>query len=353
MRQSLAFASMALWLTLVQGCGGGADTGGGAVPSSTTNERAPSRVHLVGFDVSEPLLNALRSRKLSGVIVQDPFAMGELGVKTLVDHLEGKKVEASCDTGETLVTPDNLNDPKVATLLKPPKTANANDSPSGAKKKKWKLFVIPKGTTHEFWQTIHAGALKAANDLGNVEIVWQGPEKEDDRVQQIQLVQTAAASGVDGIVLAPLDSKALVKPVEEAIAKNIPVVIIDSGLESKKPISHIATNNFNGGVMAARRLGELLNGEGKIILLRYAVGSESTEQRERGFTETIAKEFPNITYLSKMEYAGATPDSAQQKSQSLISQFRGKLNGVFCPNESSTLGMLRALDAAGMLSGGP
>ena len=351
MRQGLAWGMIAFGLAVSQGCGGP-----GFHDDLTASNNAPptvaKKVHLVGFDASEPLVNALKAKKLRGVVVQDPFAMGELGVKTLVAHLEGKKVEATIDTGETLVTPDNLSDPKIASLLKPPRTANINDSPSGAKKKKWRVFVIPKGTTHEFWQTIHAGALKAADDLGNVEIVWQGPEKEDDRLQQIQLVQTAAGSKVDGIVLAPLDSRALVKPVEEAIAKGVPVVIIDSGLESKKPLSYIATNNYNGGSMAARRLGEVLKGEGKIILLRYAVGSESTEQRERGFTETIAREFPKLTYLSDQEYAGSTPDSAQQKSQSLISQFRGQVDGIFCPNESSTVGMLRALDAAGLLAGG-
>ncbi len=89
-------------------------------------------------------------------------------------------------------------------------------------------MVIPKGTSHEFWKTIHAGALKAAKELGNVEVIWQGPQKEDDRVTQIQLIQSAIAAGVDGIVLAPLDARALVEPVEAAVAKGIPVVIFDS-----------------------------------------------------------------------------------------------------------------------------
>jgi ribose transport system substrate-binding protein len=201
--------------------------------------------------------------------------------------------------------------------------------------------------------TIHAGALKAAKDLGNVEVVWQGPQKEDDRTLQIQLVQSAVAARVDGIVLAPLDARALVEPVEDAVAKGIPVLIIDSGLESKKIVSYVATDNYHGGVLAARRLGGLLGGEGKIILLRYAVGSESTEQRERGFTDTIRKDFPRITYLSDTEYAGATSDTAQQKSQSLVTRYRGQVDGIFCVNESSTFGMLRALEGAGMLASRP
>ena len=160
-------------------------------------------------------------------------------------------------------------------------------------------------------------------------------------------MQNAIAAGVDGIVIAPLDSRALVEPVEAAIARGIPVLIYDSALESAKPVSYVATNNYHGGVLAAQRLGELLKGEGRVILLRYAVGSESTEQREKGFTDTLAKEFPKIVLISDTEYAGPTSDSAQQKAQSLVTRYRGQVDGIFCPNESSTFGMLRALDGAG------
>ncbi len=213
--------------------------------------------------------------------------------------------------------------------------------------------MIPKGTTFEFWMTIHAGALKAEQDLGNVEVVWQGPEKEDDRVQQIQLVQSAVAAGVDGIVLAPLDARALVQPVEMAVARGIPVVIIDSGLDSTKPISTISTDNYHGGVLAARRMGQVLGGEGKVIMLSYAVGSDSTEEREKGFKDTLAKEFPAISILSESEYAGPTADQAQEKSESLVTRYRGQFEGVFCSNETSTVGMKRALEAAGLLPAGP
>jgi ribose transport system substrate-binding protein len=307
----------------------------------------------VGFDASEPLVRAMDEGKIQGLVVQNPLRMGELAVKTLVGYLDKKPIESKISTGEALVTPENMRDLEITKLIHPPQAENASTARlSGAKSKKWRVMVIPKGTTHEFWKTIHAGVQKGAQDLGNVEVIWQGPQKEDDRVLQIQLVQSAIAAGVDGIALAPLDSRALVQPVEEAVSKGIPVVIFDSGLESDRMVSYIATNNYNGGVLAARRLGEVLKGEGEIILLRYAVGSESTEQRERGFTDTIAKEFPKIRYLSDSEYAGPTSDSSQQKSQSLVTRYRGQVDGIFCPNESSTFGMLRALDGAGMLRGG-
>ncbi len=350
MRRGIRGLFLLMTLLHFEGCGNPSPQNT-AAPSL---EAASRRVHFVGFDSSEPLNNALKTGKIEGLVVQNPLRMGELGVRTMVEILEKKKVESRVDTGEVLITPENLSDPNVVALMNPPQVENVSgESLSGGRKKTWRVIVIPKGTTHEFWKTIHAGAKKAADELGTVDLIWQGPQKEDDRLQQIQLVQNAIAARVDGIVLAPLDSKALVKPVEEAVAKGIPVVIIDSGLESSAISSMVATNNENGGALAARRLGELLKGEGKVILLRYMVGSASTEAREKGFTETLAKEFPKITYLSDSEYAGPTSDTAQQKAQTLVTRYRGQIDGIFCPNESSTLGMLRALEGAKMLTAKP
>jgi ribose transport system substrate-binding protein len=342
--------TVASWLS---GCGGASDEGDatGAKPAPSA---AKGGVIFIGFDASEALVDAMRQGKIQGLVVQNPLRMGATSVETMVKYLEKQPIELQISTGETLVTPENMNDPEIAKLIHPPQAENTSGgSLSAVKGKKWRVIVIPKGTTHEFWMTLHAGAKKAAGDLGNVEVIWQGPQKEDDRVQQIQLVQNAIAAGVDGIVLAPLDREALVESVEAAAAKGIPVLIFDSALDSKKMISYVATNNYHGGVLAAQRLGQLLKGEGRVILLRYAVGSESTEQREKGFTDTLTKEFPKIKLISDTEYAGPTSDSAQQKAQSLVTRFRGQVDAIFCPNESSAFGMLRALDGAGMLAGRP
>lgn len=325
---------------------------GDSSSNSAPGASASPLVEFVGFDASPPLVAALASGKLQGLVVQHPYQMGEASVRMMVLHLEKKPgVEREVSTGETLVTPENMTDPAIEGLLHPPKLEHATDVSLTAKRsKKWRIMVIPKGTTHEHWKTVHAGAVEAANELGNVEIVWQGAQKENDRTEQIKLVQNAVSARVDGIVLAPLDSKALVAPVESAIEAGIPVVIFDSALESSKPISYVATDNEHGGRMAGKRLAERLKGKGKIIMMRYDLGSASTEEREKGFLETI-KTFPGITILSDDQYAGATSDSAQRTAQSLVTRYRGQVDGVFCPNESSTSGMLRALEDAGMLRG--
>ncbi len=207
-----------------------------------------------------------------------------------------------------------------------------------------RIAVIPKGTTHEFWKSIHAGAARAARELG-IRIYWKGPQKEDDRAQQITVVEDFISRGVDGIVLAPLDDRALMRPVADAVREGIPVVVIDSGLQGSDYASYVATDNYKGGVLAARRLGELVGGRGRIFLVRYQEGSASTMQREAGFLDTVTKEFPGIVLLVQDQYAGATTETAYQLGENLLSRFPD-VEGVFTPNESSTFGMLRALQGS-------
>jgi len=206
------------------------------------------------------------------------------------------------------------------------------------------IAVIPKGTTHEFWKSVHAGAVKAGRDLG-VDIVWKGPVREDDRAEQVRVVEDFISKHVDGIVLAPLDDTALVPTVKEADAEKIPVVIIDSDIQWAGRVSFVATNNEQAGAAAARYLGTALAGKGNVLVLRYQEGSASTMQREKGFLETLAREVPGVKVVSENQYGGATTESAYKTAESLLVKFE-KLDGVFCPNESTTFGMLRALEDA-------
>jgi ribose transport system substrate-binding protein len=205
------------------------------------------------------------------------------------------------------------------------------------------LAVIPKGTTHVFWKSVEAGARAAGKDLG-VNIVWKGPLKENDRAQQIAIVEQFAAEGINGIVLAPLDDTALQRPVASATAKGIPVVIIDSALKGeagKEFVSLVATDNRKGGALGGERLGTLLGGQGNVVLLRYQVGSASTDEREAGFLEAI-RQNPGVKILVDNRYSGPTAGDAKNAAMNLLDKLRDA-QGVFCPNESSTFGMLLAL----------
>ena len=218
------------------------------------------------------------------------------------------------------------------------------------------IAVVPKGTTHEFWRAIHAGAVQAAQELtasgDSVRIIWKGPLREDDREQQVQVVEGFTSQGVSGIVLAPLDDRALVRPVEEAKGAGVPTVIIDSGLQSDQIVSFVATDNYKGGELCAERLGTLLNGKGKVLVLRYQEGSASTTEREKGFIDKMKSAYPGITLVSSDQYAGATRETAKRTSENLLNRYGNELVGIFTPNESSTDGMLLALqdiDKAGKI----
>jgi ribose transport system substrate-binding protein len=211
-----------------------------------------------------------------------------------------------------------------------------------------KIAVIPKGTTHSFWKSVETGARQAGKELG-VEILWKGPLKEDDRAQQIGVVQQFLGSHVNAIVLAPLDDTALRTPVKSAMDRNIPVVIFDSGLKAepgKDFVSFVATDNHLGGKLAGEELVRLLGGKGKVVLLRYSEGSASTAAREAGFLEVL-KAHPEIQLLVENRYAGATISSAQDAAMNLIDKIR-QADGVFAPNESSTQGLLLALRQTGL-----
>lgn len=211
--------------------------------------------------------------------------------------------------------------------------------------KRYQIAVIPKGSTHIYWQTLHAGVDKAAKDLG-VSVSWAGPETEGDTQQQIALVQGFIDRKVDAIVLAPLDDKALAAPVEAASKAGIPVVIVDSSLQSEAQVSFVATNNKEGGRKGADELGKVMGGKGKALMLRYLEGSASTADREDGFLEEMAGKYPDIEIVSSNQYAGATRESALQASQRLLTKYPD-VDGIFCPNESTVVGMLEALKASG------
>ena len=225
-------------------------------------------------------------------------------------------------------------------------------SKSGSRQTGLTIAVIPKGTTHEFWKSIHAGAVQASQELSAqgepVTIIWKGPLREDDREQQVQVVEGFLSQGVQGIVLAPLDDRALVRPVEEARRAGVPTVIIDSDLQTDSTVSFVATDNYKGGQMAADRLGSLLGGKGGVLLLRYAEGSASTAARERGFLEQLKAKYPGIRVVSADQYAGPTRETAKRASENLLNRFGTGLQGIFTPNESSTIGMLLALQDIGL-----
>jgi ribose transport system substrate-binding protein len=215
-----------------------------------------------------------------------------------------------------------------------------------------RIAVVPKGTTHEFWKSVHAGAVKAAREF-DVDIVWKGALREDDLKGQIDVVQSFVAQGVSGIVVAPLSDRGLVSAVKAANSAHIPVVVFDSDLASDEYVSFVATDNDAAGKMAGDALRARLlvaRTAAKVVLLRYQEGSASTALRERGFLDAI-RSHPELKLLSDSQYGGATTESAEKASENLLAAQKadsGNVQGIFAPNESTTFGMLLALRKAGL-----
>ncbi|WP_438008284.1 substrate-binding domain-containing protein [Sorangium sp. So ce321] len=231
----------------------------------------------------------------------------------------------------------------LAACSKAPSDAMSTDA--GAQRgARLRIAVVPKGTTHEFWKSVHAGAVKASREL-DVDIVWKGPLREDDLKGQIDVVSSFVAQGVSGIVLAPLNDAALKAPVHAAAQAKIPVVAFDSDLAGDEHVSFVATDNQAAGRLAGEHLGRAIGGKGNVVVLRYQEGSASTQNREKGFLDAV-RAMPGITIASDNQYGGATTETAFNKSESLLLAQRaaeGTIAGVFTPNESTTFGMLQAL----------
>jgi ribose transport system substrate-binding protein len=206
---------------------------------------------------------------------------------------------------------------------------------------KRRIAVVPKGRAHLFWQSVHAGAVKASREL-HCEIVWNGPATETDYNGQIQIVDAMINQRVDAIVLAPIDKKVMVSVVERAAKETIPVVIFDSGIDTESYVSMVATDNYAAGQLAAARMGEILGGKGKVIVVAVQPGGASTMAREQGFEDGI-KKFSGIQIVDK-RYGMADFAKSLQVSENMLTAFPDA-NGLFASNESSAVGAAQALKA--------
>ena len=208
-----------------------------------------------------------------------------------------------------------------------------------------RLAVCPKGTAHVFWQTVRAGALAAGKDCG-AEIAWNGPAKETEYNRQVEIIENYLAQKMDGFVIAPTEKNALVPVVEKVFAAGKPVIIFDSGIQTEKYHSFVATDNYQGGVLAARKLGELLGGKGNVAVVKCAPGGASTLLREDGFRDTIAKEFAGIKIVAE-QFGMSDRAKSLEVAENMLTANKD-LAALFGSNESSAVGAVNAVKNAGL-----
>jgi ribose transport system substrate-binding protein len=214
------------------------------------------------------------------------------------------------------------------------------------RQQKRQVAVIPKGTAHVFWQTVHAGA-NAAGEEFHVEILWNGPPVETDYSRQIEIMDSMIARHVSGIVLAATDRNALDASIDRAVRAKIPVTVFDSGVASTAFQSFVATDNFAGGQAAGRKLGELIGGKGMIGMVENAPGSVSTMDREAGFKDAIAKEFPKIKIVAE-QFSMSDRAKGLAATENILTAHPG-LAGIFASAEPASVAAAQALKSRGLV----
>ncbi len=220
----------------------------------------------------------------------------------------------------------------------------------------YRVALITDDTSNIFWRQVYTGAAKACAESKakgtNVELSWDGPVNDDDEKAERRLLQEKIDQKVDGIVLSPTaDVPEIFEAVATAAAAGIPTVVINAGLRSVGQVSFVATNNYKGGTLAARKMGGLLKGRGKVVVFRWMAGNSASGNRETGFINVIKGQYPGIQIVSDDEYAKGNYASAQKTAAEIVKRFGADLDGIFTPTEVTTETMLLALRAAGVPKG--
>ena len=196
-----------------------------------------------------------------------------------------------------------------------------------------------------FWQSVQAGAIAAGREC-KVEILWNGPALETDYSRQIQIVDSMIARHVDGLAVAASDRTALNASLDRAAAAGIPVTIFDSGVDSTRYMTFVATNNYEAGKMAARKLAELVGRRGDIATVLHVPGSYSTMERERGFEDAIRTEFPRIRIVAR-QFGMSDRAKAMAAAENILTA-HDNLAGLFASSEPSAVGTALAIKARGL-----
>jgi ribose transport system substrate-binding protein len=202
------------------------------------------------------------------------------------------------------------------------------------------IGVIPKATSHLFFVSVHAGVEQAAHDL-HVNVLWNGPADETDYTRQIEIVDAMISRRVDALAISATDERALVAPLQRALRAGIPVTVFDSAVNLEGYVSFIATDNYGAGCTAARKLAALIGGKGTVGMVMQKPGGTSTESRERGFADTIGKEFPAVRIVAR-QYGMGDPARSRAAAENILAA-HPDLGGIFASSEASSIGSILAI----------
>jgi ribose transport system substrate-binding protein len=205
------------------------------------------------------------------------------------------------------------------------------------------IVFIPKSTSATFYLFLVKGAQDRAKELG-YKIDYQGPSNEADMNSQVDLVRNITTKRPAGILLASLDSQALIPPVEAAVKAGVPVVMVDSGIDSDVPYGSITCDNYKGGYDAGVQLAKILGGKGLVANLGIQAGSISA-QRSVGFNDAI-KKYPGMKVLPT-QWTNADAATSMNIATDVLTG-NPNLAGFFSACAPTAVGIAQAVKAKGV-----
>jgi len=213
------------------------------------------------------------------------------------------------------------------------------------------IALIMKTLTNEFFQTMEKGGREAAKELG-VELTVMSASRETAIEEQADLVASAVGQKVAAILIAPADSKALVRPLLKANKANIPIINLDNPLDPDEVkaqgleyVAYIGTDNVKGAYMSTKELIRAMGGEGKIAMLEGIRAADNAQKRRQGYLNAIAETNGKVEELTS-DTANWETEEAYNKFAAMLQNYP-QIEGLFCANDSMALGAIRAIEAAG------
>lgn len=208
-----------------------------------------------------------------------------------------------------------------------------------------RLAVVPKAIGFSFWEQVRLGAKCAASKHRNINFYWNGVTSESDVSGQQSLLQNLLAQGVDGLVYAATDAKALANVTKTALAQNTTVANIDSGTKPQPPqVPVFATNNVAAAERGTDFLARKLGGRGEVALIEFQPGTSTNETRVEGFKRGLAKH-PGLELVAQQS-SDSSYNRALQVTQDILTANPG-LDAIYAANEPSVLGAAEAVRQAG------
>ncbi len=203
--------------------------------------------------------------------------------------------------------------------------------------------LVVMSTSSEYWLAVKAGAEKALEEVGG-KLIYTGPATTAEVGKQVEAVENLINRQVDGIIVTPLDSDALVPPAKQAIAAGIPYISVDSGINWDGVTSTISTDNVEGGRIAMQTLSALLDYRGKVAIVNALAGIPSNDERNTGAVE-IANKYDEIKLLPIQR--GKDQAAAMANTENILIA-NPDLTGIFAGFDRGAIGAARALKNRGL-----